>query len=66
MLHCSYSIIYHVVALPTTCVAVNMVILHSNRVRGICILSTVDLSVSTTAGQTLLQHCSYRIVLINI
>ena len=41
-------------------------ILHSNHAYGICLLSAVDLSTSTTAGQTLLQHYSYRRVLINI
>ena len=43
-----------------------MMILHSNHAYGICILSAVDLSTSTTAGQTLLQHCGYERVLINI
>ena len=43
-----------------------MMILHSNHVCGICILSDGNLSISTTAGQTLLQHCRYRRVLINI
>ena len=64
--HCSYCIIHYVVTLLTICVAAIMMILHSNHVCGICILSAVDLSISTTAGQTLLQHCRYRRVLINI
>jgi len=43
-----------------------MMILHSNHVCGICILSAENLSISTTTGQTLLQHYSYKRVLINI
>ena len=43
-----------------------MMILHSNHAYGICLLSAVDLSTSTTAGQTLLQHCGYERVLVNI
>ena len=66
ILHCSYSIIHYVVHLPTSRVAAFMMILHSNHVCGICILSDGNLSISTTAGQTLLQHCRYRRVLINI
>ena len=64
--HCSYCTLHYVVTLLTICVTAIMMILHSNHAYGICLLSAVDLSTSTTAGQTLLQHCRYRRVLINI